>query len=211
MGNTYPNPDHRSTRLAQQGSLLYTILFFAPDVLNSQHATMREIVDKYFNNNWIIATYMGHLVDLTVEWGGYPAASLALGNVLNISKIQHLNDQNTNLTDRCIHELKRYLKEGVLQRDFLLDNMKALIDCVRSCNIAIRWRILHHHCRNEIYRKIIHESVSSDTLVSLLLNTSHLEYIMKELILIVLRDKEKVWSEWKAFAVDQLRGECIHI
>jgi WASH complex subunit strumpellin len=205
MGKTYPNPDHKSTRLAQQGSLLYTILFFAPDILNNQHATMREIVDKYFNDNWIIATYMGHLIDLTVEWGGCPAASSALENVSNISKMQFLNDQNANLTNRCLQDLKRYLKDGVLQRDFLLDNMKALIDCVRSCNIAIRWRILHHHCRNEVYRKIIHEGVSPDTLVSLLLNTSHLEYIIKELILLVLKDKEKVWSEWKASAVDRLR------
>jgi WASH complex subunit strumpellin len=205
MGNSYPNPDHTSTRLSQQGSILYTILFFVPDLLNSQHATMREIVDKYFNDNWIIATYMGHLVDLTVEWGGYPAASSALENVLSVSKIQILNDRNANLTDRCLHDLKRYLKEGVLQRDFLLDNMKALIDCVRSCNIAIRWRILHHRCRNDTYRKIIHEGVSPDTLVSLLLNTSHLEYIMKELILLVLKDKESVWSEWKATAADRLR------
>lgn len=205
MGNSYPNPDDRSTRLSQQGSLLYTILYFVPDLLNNQHATMREIVDKYFNDNWIIATYMGHLVDLTVEWGGYPAASSALENVLSISKIQILNDRNANLTDRCLHDLKRYLKEGVLQRDFLLDNMKALIDCVRSCNIAIRWRILHHRCRNDTYRKIIHEGVSPDTLMSLLLNTSHLEYIMKELTLLVLKDKESVWSEWKATAADRLR------
>jgi len=38
--------DHRSTRLAQQASMLFVVLFFAPDMLHNQLATMREIVDK---------------------------------------------------------------------------------------------------------------------------------------------------------------------
>jgi WASH complex subunit strumpellin len=65
MSNSYPNPDHRSTRLAAQASFLFVTLFFCPDVLNRNKATMREIVDKYFNDNWVVATYMGQLHDLT--------------------------------------------------------------------------------------------------------------------------------------------------
>lgn len=49
----YPLPEHRSTALATQASMLYVILYFAPDVLHSQQAIMREIVDKHFPDNWV--------------------------------------------------------------------------------------------------------------------------------------------------------------
>lgn len=57
--STYPLPEHRSFALAQQASMLYVILFFAPDMLHKQRAAMREIVDKHFNDNWVITLYMG--------------------------------------------------------------------------------------------------------------------------------------------------------
>ena len=47
MSPAFPNPDHRSTRLATQASQLYVILFFAPKILHNDEAVMREIVDKY--------------------------------------------------------------------------------------------------------------------------------------------------------------------
>lgn len=49
----YPLPEHRSTALATQAGMLYVILYFAPDVLHSQPAKMREIVDKHFPDNWV--------------------------------------------------------------------------------------------------------------------------------------------------------------
>ena len=51
--SAYPLPEHRSTALATQAGMLYVILFFAPDVLNTQQAKMREIVDKHFPDNWV--------------------------------------------------------------------------------------------------------------------------------------------------------------
>ena len=51
--SSYPNPDHRSTALATQASMLYVILYFAPHILQSQQAQMREIVDKHFPDNWV--------------------------------------------------------------------------------------------------------------------------------------------------------------
>lgn len=49
----YPNPEHRSTALATQAAMLYVILFFAPQILHTQQAQMREIVDKHFPDNWV--------------------------------------------------------------------------------------------------------------------------------------------------------------
>ena len=50
---TYPNPDHRSTALSGQAAMLYICLYFCPNVLKNEGATMREIVDRYFPDNWV--------------------------------------------------------------------------------------------------------------------------------------------------------------
>ena len=51
--SAYPSPEHRSTALATQAAMLYIILYFAPTLLNTEQAKMREIVDKHFPDNWV--------------------------------------------------------------------------------------------------------------------------------------------------------------
>jgi WASH complex subunit strumpellin len=68
----YPSPEHRSTALAKQSAMLYVILFFAgKPLLEKSMSTMREIVDKHFSDNWVVAFYMGFTVDLTEMWQPY--------------------------------------------------------------------------------------------------------------------------------------------
>lgn len=55
----YPDPNHRSTALAQQAALLFVMLYFKPDILMKEAAIMREIVDKHFPDNWMIAFNLG--------------------------------------------------------------------------------------------------------------------------------------------------------
>lgn len=50
----YPFPEHRSTALATQAVMLYVCLFFDTSILHNQTARMREIVDRYFPDNWVI-------------------------------------------------------------------------------------------------------------------------------------------------------------
>lgn len=204
MANSYPNPDHRSTRLASQASMLYVILFFAPDLLTKQKATMREIADKYFNDNWVITTYMGQVVDLTVEWCSYPAAKQALDNVITASSVKTLHDRNAALMGKCLETLKGYLKEGVLQQDYLLDHMNDLMNCVRECNIALRWRMLHRRCKSEQYRKIVEAQVSPQTIVALLLNASQLEYSLKGMLQALLDEKDAAWTTGRAAAAERM-------
>lgn len=51
--SSYPNPDHRSTALAGQAAMLFVCLFFKPKILNEEFTIMREIVDKFFSDNWV--------------------------------------------------------------------------------------------------------------------------------------------------------------
>jgi WASH complex subunit strumpellin len=55
----FPASEHRSTRLATQAGMLFVVLFFAADLLHQSDAAMRELVDKHFNENWIITIHMG--------------------------------------------------------------------------------------------------------------------------------------------------------
>lgn len=204
MAPAFPDPDHRSTRLAAQAAMLYVILYFAPEILNKQKSTMREITDKYFNDNWVIATYMGTLVDLTVEWSYYPAAKAAIDNVISAPAIKALSEANNKLMAKSIEELKAFLKEGVLQQEYLLDNVNNLLNCARSCNISLRWRLLHRKCKSEAFRKAM-DIVSPPTIVTLLLNTSQLEYLLKGMLAQLLADKDLAWTEGRANAVERLQ------
>lgn len=62
--------------------MLYVCLYFSSDILNNHTAKMREIVDKYFPDNWVISVYMGIIVNLIDAWQPYKAAMNALNNTL---------------------------------------------------------------------------------------------------------------------------------
>ncbi|GLD95033.1 hypothetical protein PINS_up003658 [Pythium insidiosum] len=95
---SFPHRNHRSTRLAAQASMLFVILFFAPDILIHEKATMREIVDRHFNDNFILTTYMGAVADLSLEWAAYPAARLALAKHAGASehRTHHTQERRTD-------------------------------------------------------------------------------------------------------------------
>jgi WASH complex subunit strumpellin len=204
MANSFPSPDHRSIRLANQAAMLYVILFFSADILSNNKPTMREIVDKYFNDNWIIAIYMGQVIDLTVEWMNYPAARTAIENVITPTIVKTIHERNTRLMSSCLTELTGYLKEGVLTQEYMLDNIDNLMNCVRNCNITLRWRILHRKCKGEVFKKIIEGNVSAQGIVTLLLNASQLEYILKNILQQLLNEKDIAWTDGKTAAADRM-------
>jgi len=74
----YPTPEHRTTALANQASVLFVTLFFVPSILQNETNQMRELVDKFFPDNWVIPYYLGYLVDLSWQWAPYRAAKEAI-------------------------------------------------------------------------------------------------------------------------------------
>ncbi len=56
---------------APQAACLYTVLFFAPDVLHRDAALMRVLVDKHFVDSWVLAWAPGFTSDIAEEWANY--------------------------------------------------------------------------------------------------------------------------------------------
>jgi len=204
MSNSFPNPEHRTTRLAGQASMLFVILFFVGDVLAKEKNQMRMIVDKYFNDNWVVPIYMGFLVDLHHEWQHQKAASQALDDVLNVANVGQLAKKNLEAINQSLSELKFYLNEGVLVQDYVLDNMDTLMNCVRACNVCFRWVVLQRKTRKESFRAQVVKSADPKTIVSLLLNMSQLEFILKDMLALLLDEKELAWTDGKAAAADRM-------
>ncbi|KAL7541370.1 hypothetical protein ACHAXR_010852 [Thalassiosira sp. AJA248-18] len=208
QSSAFPNIDHRSTRLSRQASMLYVILFFDPIVLREESAKMREIVDKYFNDNWVIHIYAGMTADLSLEWDRFPAAKSALDNVMQVGNVKRMHINNAKLIGQCMAELRAYLTMGILTDSFVLDNRHDLLNCLRRCNIAVRWRVLHRRTTNAKYHPIIcakTEEITTDPklggvfavndthVVSLILLTSQLEMQLKEIFRELLEKKESIW------------------
>lgn len=213
MSSAFPDPSMRSIRLAAQASMLYVVLYFDPDTLRSKQSTMRQIVDRLFSDNWIIPVYMGHLVDLSEEWANYPAASLALRNVLADRK--RLRDHNDKEIDASLNALRTYLTEGELTEQHLLDNMKQLLDCCRSCNNCLRWRLLHGTSAKPPSSSLpvadmadavaAAEHRGAHKVVSLLLQVSQLEYKLKQMLHGLLSSKSEKWQFCRSQVVERMR------
>lgn len=84
----FPHPEHRSTALSTQASMLVIILSFKPSMLHTHTAIMREIVDRFFPDNWVISIYMGIVINLCDWWLPYKAARTALNNTLELSNVK---------------------------------------------------------------------------------------------------------------------------
>lgn len=107
-----PLPEHSTTAFAHQGAMLFIILFFVPNMLHNQSARMREIVDKFYPDNWvfislifkqfimicnirfiilffqIVNIYMGITINLIEVWEPFKAARMALANTIETTNIQ---------------------------------------------------------------------------------------------------------------------------
>lgn len=217
QSSAFPNVDHRSTRLSRQASMLYVILFFDPIVLREESAKLREIVDKYFHDNWVVHLYAGMTADLSLEWQRFPAALSALSNVLQVDNVKKMHISNAKLIGQCMAELRAYLTMGILTDAFVLDNRHDLLNCLRRCNIAVRWRVLHRRTANAKYHPIVcatTEKVTTDPklegdfavndthVVSLILLTSQLELQLKDIFRDLLKKKETIWISCRTQACD---------
>ncbi|XP_021072099.1 WASH complex subunit 5 [Mus pahari] len=205
--SAYPLPEHRSTALANQAAMLYVILYFEPSILHTHQAKMREIVDKYFPDNWVISIYMGITVNLADAWEPYKAAKTALNNTLDLSNVKEQASRYASVSERVRAQVQQFLKEGYLREEVLLDNIPRLLNCLRDCNVAIRWLMLHtadsaYDPNNKRLRQIKDQILADSRynpkiLFQLLLDTAQFEFILKEMFKQMLSEKQSKWEHYK--------------
>ncbi|KAK9877977.1 hypothetical protein WA026_020192 [Henosepilachna vigintioctopunctata] len=204
----YPLPKHRSTALSNQAAMLYICLYFVPNILHVHTAIMREIVDKYFPDNWIISIYMGFTVDLLEVWDSFKAARMALNNTLETSNLKvYANGHGANIS-YLLKSSAMMLKEGNITKDMILKNMNNIITLLRECNVTLRWMMLHtilkpgkieknKRCKQLRDLVILESKYDKIQLFKLLLNTAQLELTVKDLFKTILNEKECQWNELK--------------
>ncbi|XP_065842936.1 WASH complex subunit 5-like isoform X2 [Oscarella lobularis] len=202
--STYPLPEHRSTALATQASMLYVILYFAPEILEKQQAVMREIVDKHFPDNWVVSIYMGITVNLIDAWEPYRAARAALNNTLEQGNVIEQACRRVSKVQRLNAQVLKYLKEGALVEDYVLDHVPKLMNCLRESNVIIRWLVLHtaeismENKRVQLVRgQVLAEQYNHHHLFSLLVNTGQFEFVLKEMFKSMLSRKQLKWEEYR--------------
>ncbi|XP_053571918.1 WASH complex subunit 5 [Bombina bombina] len=205
--SAYPLPEHRSTALATQAAMLYVILYFHPTTLHTHQAKMREIVDKYFPDNWVISIYMGITVNLMEAWDPYKAAKTALNYTLDLPNIKEQASRYAAMTERLHPQVQQFLKEGFLSEEFVLDNIPKLLNCLRDCNVSIRWLMLHtadsaYDPNNKRLRQVKEQILTdskynSKILFQLLLDTAQFEFILKEMFKQMLSEKQTKWENYK--------------
>ncbi|XP_077547549.1 WASH complex subunit strump isoform X4 [Haemaphysalis longicornis] len=219
--SAYPLPEHRSMALATQAAMLYVVLYFAPEVLHHQQAKMREIVDKYFPDNWVISVYMGMTVNLVDAWEPYKAARQALLNTLDTANVRDQAVRYQGRLSRLIPRLQQLLQEGALREEFVLDSVPKLLNTARECNVTLRWLLLHtvslshqgfpagggelnKKCRQ--LRDQVHQDSKYQPLAvfQLLLHTAQFELKLKELFQHLLSVKHDKWSTLKRESTEHL-------
>lgn len=206
--NVYPLPDHRTTALATQAGMLYVCLFFASEILHQQSAKMREIVDKFFSDNWIISIYMGITVNLIDSWESFKAAKNALLNTIDGTNVNEISVQHSNELKKLIPLTKTLLAEGKLTRKSLMKNVVKVVNLLRECSVTLRWLILHtsiavydcgknKKCQQLDTQVLIDSKYNSLEVFELLLNVSQLELKVRDLIKSVLHEKENQWNDYR--------------
>ncbi|XP_058790000.1 WASH complex subunit 5 isoform X2 [Phymastichus coffea] len=209
--SAFPHPDHRSIALANQASMLVVILSFKPSVLSTQSSVMREVVDRFFPDTWVISVYMGIVIDLWDWWNPYKAAKTALNNTLETANIKRV-------ALKYGQKMEKYLKKiEEAQVALSLDEgaIGSVVKLIRECNVTLHWLLLHTTIptiltedskRSRSFKQlVIQESKYSvnDTL-KLLLSTAQIEYNIKQMYKQLLQDKEAKWNKNKQKCIERV-------
>lgn len=212
----YPSPEHRSAALANQSSMLYVCLFFTPATLHSQTAKMREIVDRFFPDNWVISYYMGMTANLIDSWESYKAAKQALNNTLEVSNIKEQASKVGTKMGKLAKQTDQLLSEGAMSEARVLDHNNRILNLLRECNVMLRWAMLHaatlakaggegnKRCR-AVRDQVVSDMHYSPMMVfHLLLNTATLELELNTIYKRLFEEKSVRWDKYCKEANEQV-------
>eukprot|EP00899_Mesostigma_viride_P018340 jgi/Mesvir1/26507/Mv16165-RA.1 len=209
----YPKHEHRSAALAPQASCLFVLLLFLPEAMHSDHALMRELVTRHYADNWVVHLYLGFTIDLSELWQPWAATRAALAGTIQPASVKRLNEQHTARLEVLQRDVAGFLKEGVLSEEFLLENVGQVLDCIRECNITLRWLLLHRTTTNKKLQELLAKcsvsvavaDVRAEASLTLMLDTAALELQVKQMYGGLLGSQAAKMRESRARAVLALR------
>uniref|UniRef100_A0A3Q1CRV9 WASH complex subunit 5 n=1 Tax=Amphiprion ocellaris TaxID=80972 RepID=A0A3Q1CRV9_AMPOC len=157
--------------------------------------------------NQVISIYMGITVNLVEAWEPYKAAKTALNYTLDSANIKEQATRYAASMETLRPQVQQLLKEGFLREEIILDNIPKLLNCLRDCNVAIRWLMLHsaesaYDPNNKRLRQM-KDQVLNDSkynpkiLFQLLLDTAQFEFTLKEMFKQMLTEKQIKWESYK--------------
>ena len=218
MISSYPQPEHRSVGLANQAAMLFVCLYFSPDILHREPAIMREIVDKFFADNFVISVYMGTIVNLVEHWDPYKAAKAALNNTLDIKNVRLISNKFRKEMNELNPKILQLLKEGVLTEENILNRINDHMNTSRRANVTLRWVMLHtvplpgdfidpaciKRCK-QLREEIVNDLRFNPTeLFKLLLNTSEFELRIKDLYKLLFTERFVKLNQFKKETFDRI-------
>ncbi|XP_011303395.1 WASH complex subunit strumpellin [Fopius arisanus] len=208
----FPSPEHRSIASANQAAILVVILLFQPSILHTGSAVMREIVDHFFPDNWVISIYMGLVINLCDWWLPYKAARTALNNTLEASNIKTLSQlYGKRMKKSTIETEKLQLAVSVEENE-----IESVVKLIREANVSLHWILLHTTTptilpeeskrARTLRQQVINESTyTSEDSLRLLLSTAQIEQDLKQMYKQLLQDKESKWLENKKSCVERIK------
>lgn len=207
MTRVYKAPEMRSAALARQAAIVYVLLYFNPPALEDAHI-MSEVVTKHFEDNWVVPLYMGLLVDLTVEWAPFKAASAALAaRPLAPATVRHWGSFWSGMLAASAAGIAEYSTEGILTDQFVIDQRETLLQCLRQANAALRWLLLQRRTSHAKTRKILEKEFPIDmpSMLQHLMRTASLERRVRDQVRDLLGQREDRWAEERGRSVEMLR------
>ena len=143
-------------------------------------------------------------MDVTQVWGGFPAANKAVSNNIYDANVKAHADRHRSIMKKCYKKLNSYVVEGSLEEELVLDNVMALLECLRDSNVTIRWFMLHNNARNPVYREAIQNAMDREGLIEFLFKLAQFEQLFSALIRQLVSDKAALWAEDRDTAVESL-------
>ncbi|KAK9307552.1 hypothetical protein QLX08_002167 [Tetragonisca angustula] len=207
----FPHPKHRSTALSNQASMLVVILSFKPAMLHTHTAIMREIVDRFFPDNWVISIYMGIVINLCDWWLPYKAARTALNNTLESSNVKVIAQNYGQKMKKLISETEEMQSAVTLDESAI----GSLVKLVRECNVTLHWILLHSTTstisledskRSRLLKQLVmtESKYTTSDCLQLLLSTAQIEQGVKQLYKDLLFGKETKWLRDKGTCVERV-------
>ncbi|TVU14738.1 hypothetical protein EJB05_38229, partial [Eragrostis curvula] len=200
----YPDPQHRTTALSLQGGHLYVLLFYSRDLLH-RGLVMREIVDRFFKDNWVVPIFLHFSVDLLVSWDAYKEAKMSLVSCLSPASIRDISLHHYSKVPHLLADLGVHIR--AINKKYVLDNSPSLLSIIRECNFTLRWLLLHRLASDKKARDLVisigsSQQVDEGNLLKLLLKASKLEFEVKQLHVELLKTRESTWDKKRHDALE---------